>query len=85
MVCLGVCLIVLCWSVLLYEVLSLLCALFFCVFVFWCLVMSSLVGARSLVGHCNWCVFGSMSYLIFADKISSGVVFVYLSGVLLYF
>ena len=40
-----------CWSVLLYEVLGLPCALFFCVFVFWCLVMSSPAGAGSLIGH----------------------------------
>ena len=75
----------LCWSVLLYEVLGLPCALFFCVFVFWCLVMSSPVGARSRIGHRDGCVFGSMSYLIFPDTISSGVVVVCLSGILSYF
>ena len=66
----------LCWSVLLYEVLGLPCALFFCVFVFWCLVMSSPVGARSPV-----VVIGSVSYLIFSDKMSSRVLVVCLSGV----
>ena len=39
------------------------------------------VGTWSLIGHHDWCVFGSMSYLIFSDKISSGVVIVHLSGV----
>ena len=48
----------------------------FCVFVFWCLVMSSPVGARSPV-----VVIGSVSYLIFSDKMSSRVLVVCLSGV----
>ena len=45
------------------------------------LVMSSLVDAQSLISHHDWCMFGSVSYLIFSDKISSGVVVVCLSGV----
>ena len=28
----------------------------FCVFVFWCLVMSFLVGMRSLISHCDQCM-----------------------------
>ena len=57
----------------------------FCVFMFWCLVMLSPVGMWSLISHCDQCVFGSMSYLVFSDKISSGVVIVCLSGILSYF
>ena len=52
----------------------------FCVFMFCCLVMSSPVGVQSLIGH-HQCVFGSMSYLIFSDKISSRVVVVCLSSI----
>ena len=48
-------------------------SLFLCEIVFWCLVMSSLVGAQSLIDCWDQCVFGSVSYLIFSDKISSGV------------
>ena len=80
--CDGIRLIALCRSVLLCEVLCLLYALFFLsVFVLWCLVMSSLMGVRSLIGRRDRCVFGSVSYLIFSDKISSGVVVVCLSDV----
>ena len=80
--CDGVCLVVLCQSMLLCEVLSLPIVLFFlCVFMFWCLVMSSPVGAWSLISHHNRCVCESISYLIFLDKILSRVVIVCLSGV----
>ena len=47
--------------------------------------MSSPVGTQSLIGHHDQYVFGFMSYLIFSDKIPSGVVVVCLSGVLSYF
>ena len=70
----GICLVALCWPVLLCEVLCLLCvSLFLCVVMFWCLVMSSLVGAWSLIDRRDWYMFRSVSYLIFSDKILSGV------------
>ena len=53
----------------------------FCVFMFWCLVMSSPVGTWSLISHCDRCIFGSVSYLIFSDKILSGVIIVCLSSI----
>ena len=72
--CDGIHLVILCQLVLLCEVLCLLNVLFFlCVVMFWHVVMSSLVGTWLLIGCCNRCVFGSVSYLIFSDKISSGV------------
>ena len=60
-------------------------AVLFCVFMFWCLVMSSPVGVWSLISHHDQCVFRSISYFIFSDKISHGVVVVCLSGILLCF
>ena len=64
--CDEVCLIALCWSMLLCEVLFLSYVLFFlCVFVFWHLVMSSLVGVLSLIGHHDRCIVQicNLSYL----------------------
>ena len=50
--CDEICLITLCWLVLLCEVLCLSCvSLFLGVVMFWCLVMSSPVGVQSLINH----------------------------------